>query len=200
MSNGITHSIQFTEKLIHKFQEQLGPAVLKIAEEVNPLKERQEWLSNIQEDPINTYIKNMRFLVNFLEKLSLIYGDQIEKTTSDLVAQEENQRWSCARKQLTDHSVESFIKEAWEPLRPLGFVFEVHKRSDGAQIHCTSCPIHQLSHLIGGAKWLAILECNKDLHNIGAFNSKIGMKRTKTLMKGDTHCDHYYHSLHPNEA
>jgi hypothetical protein len=196
MSNGIVHSIQFTEKLINSLHQQLGSDVLMIAEEVTPCNERQGWPALLAEDPINTYIKNMRFLVNFLEKLSHTYGEQIEKLTSELVAAEEHYRWGCVREQLSDHSIDSFIQAAWEPLRPVGFVFEVHKKPDGAQIHCTSCPIHELSKLIGGAKWLAILECNKDLHNIGAFNSKLSMKRTKTLMKGDSHCDHYY--IHRN--
>jgi predicted ArsR family transcriptional regulator len=194
MSNGIAHSIQFTEKLVEVMEAQFGSTISSIAEEITPSKERKEWQSCMKEDPINTYIKNMQFLVVFLERLRSEYGDQIAHITSDLVAKEEHLRWCSARQEVADHSIDGFIHAAWEPLRALGFMFEVNKKVDGAQIHCTSCPIHQLSKMIGGAKWLAILECNKDLHNVEAFNSKIGMKRTKTLMKGDSHCDHYYYN------
>lgn len=194
MSNGIAHSIQFTEKLVEVMEAQFGSIISAIAEEITPSKERKEWQSCMKEDPINTYIKNMQFLVVFLEKLRSEYGDQISQITSDLVAKEEHLRWCSARQEIEDHSIDGFIHAAWEPLRSLGFVFEVNKKEDGAQIHCTSCPIHQLSKMIGGAKWLAILECNKDLHNVEAFNPKIGMRRTKTLMKGDSHCDHYYYN------
>ena len=106
---------------------------------------------------------------------------------------EEQIRWCAVAKQEQDHSIEQFIRLVWEPLIPLGFKFTTEKRADGTQLHCTACPIHELSKVIGGAEWLTLLECNKDLHNVQGFNPKIGFTRTKTLIKGDSHCNHFYY-------
>ncbi|ARG98338.1 L-2-amino-thiazoline-4-carboxylic acid hydrolase [Legionella micdadei] len=193
MSHGILHSIQFTAKLIQELENEFGTKVGELAETIAPKAEREQWLNCKPEDAVNTYIKNMHFTVNLLEQLKQEYGEKIAELTSALVACEEQIRWSNAAAKEDDHSIDHFIRMVWEPLAPLGFKFTVEKRAEGSQLHCTSCPIHELSKMIGGAEWLAILECNKDLHNVKGFNPNIGFKRTKTLMKGDSHCDHFYY-------
>ena len=194
MSNGIVHSILFTEALVDEMEIHFGESAVKLAEEITPQKERQQLQSLVQEDPKNAYIKNMQFLIHYLDRLESLYGEKIAQITRELVKKQEHGRWCAVRKETDDHSVKGFIDTAWEPLRALGFAFDVNEKPDGMQINCTACPVHQLSKMIGGAKWLAILECDKDLYNIEAFNPNIKMRRTKTLMKGDTHCDHYYSS------
>ncbi|KTD37467.1 hypothetical protein Lnau_0657 [Legionella nautarum] len=195
MSHGIIHSIKFSTKLTEVLTQEFGSRVEELAEAIFPQSEREQWLNCKPEELINTYIKNMQFTVNLLTQLSQAHGEKVAEITSQLMAQEEQTRWCNAAKEINDHSIENFIRIVWEPLAALGFKFSVEKRDGGMQLHCTSCPIHDLSKMIGGAKWLAILECNKDLHNVKGFNPNIGFKRTKTLMNGDSHCDHFYYSL-----
>jgi predicted ArsR family transcriptional regulator len=193
MSHGIVQSIKFSTKLVDAMANLLGPRVIDVADKLVPKEEREQWLNCKQGEAVNTYIKNMRFTTSFLETLKHEHGSKIAEITSDLMSKEEHIRWCSVAKQVEDHSIENFIRLVWEPLIPLGFKFTVEKREDGTQLHCSSCPIHELSKVIGGAEWLAILECNKDLHNVAGFNSNIGFKRTQTLIKGDSHCDHFYY-------
>lgn len=193
MSQGIVHSIMFTTKLIIEMEKQLDMRVGDIAEALVSREQRLNWLTITSENAVETYIKNMQFTVHFLEALKQQYGQRVVDITNELVAQEEEMRWSAVAQYQDEHSIEQFMQLVWEPLKALGFQFTTEKRSNGTQLHCTSCPIHELSKVIGGAEWLAILECNKDLHNVKGFNPKIGFSRTKTLIKGDSHCDHFYY-------
>lgn len=193
MSDGILQSIKYSSKLVDTMGSLLGPTAAEMAEKITTKEERQKWqVITSKEDAVSMYIKNMKFTVTYLETLKQSYGDRVAEIASELIAQDEQIRWCHATEQTDDHSIENFIRLVWEPLRPIGFEFTLEKRDEGTQLHCSRCPIHELSKMIGGADWLAILECNKDLHNIKAFNPNIGFKRTKTLMKGDSHCDHYY--------
>jgi predicted ArsR family transcriptional regulator len=192
MSHGIEQSIRFTVKLIATMEQEFGPSVLDLANSIATAETRASWVQITAENAIDTYIKNMQFTVNFLEGLKQQFGARIAEMTSQLISEEEQVRWCAVAKQQQDHSIEQFIRLVWEPLIPLGFQFTTEKRADGIQLHCTSCPIHELSKAIGGAEWLALLECDKDLHNVKGFNPKIGFSRTKTLMKGDSHCNHFY--------
>ena len=195
MSHGIVQSIMFTNKLIAKMEQQFGASVSDIANGIVPQEERQNWSNINPENAVDTYVKNMQFTIHFLEALKQQYGSMIVEITTQLLSTEEQIRWCAVAKQEQDHSIEQFIRLVWEPLIPLGFKFTTEKRADGIQLHCTSCPIHELSKAIGGAEWLALLECNKDLHNVQGFNPNIGFTRTKTLMKGDSHCNHFYYDL-----
>ena len=193
MSHGIAQSIMFTAKLIAEMEKEFGPSVIERSNGIVPQDQRQTWLNITAENAVDTYIKNMQFTVNFLESLKNEHGLRVAEITSELMSQEEQIRWCAVAKQEQDHSIEQFIRLVWEPLIPLGFKFTTEKRADGTQLHCTACPIHELSKVIGGAEWLTLLECNKDLHNVQGFNPKIGFTRTKTLIKGDSHCNHFYY-------
>lgn len=193
MSHGIVQSIMFTGKLIAQMEKEFGPSVIELSNGIVPQDQRQTWLDITAENAVDTYIKNMQFTVNLLETLKKEHGQRVAEITSELMSQEEQIRWCAVAKQEQDHSIEQFIRLVWEPLIPLGFKFTKEKRADGTQLHCTACPIHELSKVIGGAEWLTLLECNKDLHNVQGFNPKIGFTRTKTLMKGDSHCNHFYY-------
>ena len=193
MSHGIAQSIMFTAKLIAEMEKEFGPSVIERSNGIVPQDQRQTWLNITAENAVDTYIKNMQFTVNFLESLKNEHGLRVAEITSELMSQEEQIRWCAVAKHEQDHSIEQFIRLVWEPLIPLGFKFTTEKRADGTQLHCTACPIHELSKVIGGAEWLTLLECNKDLHNVQGFNPKIGFTRTKTLIKGDSHCNHFYY-------
>lgn len=192
MSHGIAQSIMFTGKLIAAMEQEFGPSVLDIANGIAAQDQRYAWLNITAENAIDSYIKNMQFTVNLLETLKQDHGIRVAEITSALMSKEEHIRWCAVAEKESEHSIEQFIRLVWEPLIPLGFEFTTEQRDGGTQLHCTSCPIHELSKVIGGADWLALLECNKDLHNVQGFNPKIGFTRTKTLMKGDSHCNHFY--------
>lgn len=90
-------------------------------------------------------------------------------------------------------SIEALISLLWEPLRTKGYEFSVIHSEAGVQMKCTVCPWARLYRNLGGADWGYRLHCAVDEDLVEGFNSKIGFKRTKTLMAGDEYCDHFYY-------
>ncbi|MCH9757169.1 MAG: L-2-amino-thiazoline-4-carboxylic acid hydrolase [Gammaproteobacteria bacterium] len=197
MSHGIIQSLYFTEKLLTVMESRLGDEVMHISDQIVPKDTRMEWQNMDfstapQEALIQQYIRNMQFTVTVLEALKEKFGSIIEEIARLTVAETETARWTAVAQKETNHSLEQFTKCVWEPLPALGFEFTETSTTDSVQMRCTKCPIHDLSKMIGGAHWLSILECGKDLHSAKAFNPSIQFTRTKTLMKGDSHCNHTY--------
>ncbi len=66
------------------------------------------------------------------------------------------------------------------------------RTSEGIQLHCTRCPIHELARELDALEWGYALHCAQDPHIIAGFNPAIGFRQTRWLMRGDDCCDHFY--------
>ena len=86
------------------------------------------------------------------------------------------------------------IKLLWEPLKNEGFQYEIiGKTETGVQLKCTYCPIVDLVKYCGITKEALQMFCQNDFYITEGFNSKIVLKRTKTLMEEHDCCDHFYY-------
>jgi predicted ArsR family transcriptional regulator len=92
-----------------------------------------------------------------------------------------------------ERSIEDLITIVWEPLRKQGLEFTMERTAKEVQMKCTKCPVADLYKQAGGTEWGYHLYCAADNHIAEAFNSKIGFRRTKTLMEGHDCCDHFYY-------
>jgi hypothetical protein len=92
-----------------------------------------------------------------------------------------------------ERSIEDLLNIIWEPLRKQGLEFSMERTEMGVQMKCTKCPVADLYKQAGGTEWGYHLYCAADKHIVEAFNSKIGFRRTKTLMEGHDCCDHFYY-------
>lgn len=119
-------------------------------------------------------------------------GAQVAGAVDDLVAQDVRAEWAERAAREGSNTIDDLIRLLWEPLRAQGFEFTHEKTPDGVQMRCTRCPLADIAREINGAAWMFKLTCATDEHSTAGFNPKIGFRRTKTLMEGDDHCDHFY--------
>lgn len=135
---------------------------------------------------------------HYREKIALLtalrdrFGPEVLAVVDEVTAERAQRYGGLIAQRAGGSSIEDFIRLLWEPDRANGLEYTVERRPDGVQIHCTRCPMHELACAIGGAEWLYRLVCAADPYIVRGFNPQIGFRRTKTLMAGDDHCDHFY--------
>lgn len=185
-------SIQFIMELVDVLTERFGSEISDIANHIVSDEGRRHWAQVDPQKRTDTYIRKTQFTIKLLDTLKIQYGSEIAEVVKDLVAKEEHRHWTWIARQEESHTIDDFIHLLWDPLPSIGFEFAVKQQEDGTQMDCRHCPISDLAQAIGGTEWLYIIECGRDLHNVSAFNPKIGFRRTKTLMEGHDSCDHFY--------
>jgi predicted ArsR family transcriptional regulator len=91
-----------------------------------------------------------------------------------------------------ENDIANLVKLLWEPLKE-EFKYTIEQKNEGTQIYCSHCPLATLAKELNFTKWGYDYYCSSDEWIVEGFNSKIGFKRTKTLMEGDDCCDHFYY-------
>jgi hypothetical protein len=90
------------------------------------------------------------------------------------------------------NDIQGLVNFLWEPLREEGFEFTYEQKGAGYQFTVTRCPVAEIAKAHQLEKWGYIFHCMGDEAICEGYNSRIAFKRTKTLMEGDDHCDHFY--------
>ena len=172
------------------------------------LAEQVGWLDDIFTSPENNKLFNDENLIQIQSKLnnkwktenrlSLIkklckeYGEESVISVLDRIIFENCKRnWTNEGKVRTN-SINNFINILWEPLKESGFLFSYETIGNITQFKVTKCPMYNLAKQINATKWFYHLVCLTDEPSIIGFNNKIEFKRTKTLMQGNSYCDHCY--------
>jgi hypothetical protein len=89
--------------------------------------------------------------------------------------------------------IEDFVRVLWkEILKDQGYNISIRSDNKTTNLCITKCPIFELAEETGMHEWLYHLACHTDFYNTPAFNKNIGLKRTKTLIKGNECCNHQY--------
>ncbi len=148
-------------------------------------------------DVLSQYWKEPNIIERF-SGLHMKYGDKFTECLEMIVAVNMRQLWTEFSKIEESHTIDDLISLLWEPLSDK-LEFTMEKLDNGVQMHCTSCFFADIGKKIDGAKWLHCLLCSGDPHIVEAFNPKIGLRITKTLMQGDDCCDHFYFLKNENE-
>ena len=134
--------------------------------------------------------------IDLFNSLSERFGeDVLARVMEKVVAGHIRAEWAELGAGQPERDIDNLIRLVWGPLPAAGFELHVEKRPEGTQIHCTRCPHAELGRQINGSRWLYHLVCSGDPHMTAGFNPRIGFRRTQTLMKGHTCCDHFYFLL-----
>lgn len=101
--------------------------------------------------------------------------------------------WKGIAEKNESNSIETLIKNLWEPLRSEGWEYEIEETVAGFQMKCTCCPLYDLAKYCGITEEAFYMFCETDKYIAEGFNPNIGLKMTKTLMQGHDCCDHFYY-------
>ena len=136
---------------------------------------------------------HMQDKVDLFEGFHKEFGDDVFRIIEKVESDRGFEQGQMLARQSDDHSIVSLIRMVWEPLRTKGFEFTIEKLDDGFQMRCTRCPVFEMAKQCGATQWFFHHTCLTDAHVARGFNLHIGMKRTQTLMQGNTVCDHFYY-------
>ena len=188
-------SLLFTQKLVDVFTRRFGVSVAGAAEKIVPVETRRAWAEASPDERLNIYMAKSQFEIRFLDEMEKAHGEPVAAMVSDLVAEDEFNKWKGIAEKEKSRTLDDFFRLLWVPLPFMGFEYTVEKRDNGIDAAVTRCPLHEMSKHTGGEKWLYLLACERDFHNARGFNPAIGLKRNKTLMQGDAACEFHYRMI-----
>jgi predicted ArsR family transcriptional regulator len=137
--------------------------------------------------------RNLEEKAALLNALKQRFGSDVINVVARVVAEQTRQEWAEIARKEERNSIDELIQLAWEPLHAVGYEFTIDHRHDGVQVHCTVCPIYNMTRELGIVEWGYHFHCSKDPQVVEGFNPNIGFRRTKTLMEGYDCCDHFYY-------
>jgi predicted ArsR family transcriptional regulator len=155
-------------------------------------------MPNTMSDALNPKFRRevgdgFREKVLLLKPLKERFGEAVLGVVREAVARRTRELWAGLAAQEPDNRPETLVDLLWNRLcAPLGFQFSQERTSQGIQLHCTRCPIHELARELDALEWGYALHCAQDPHIIAGFNPAIGFRQTRWLMRGDDCCDHFY--------
>lgn len=141
-------------------------------------------------------IKEHHFVekVHILRKLQEKYGDAVVETAMSTLEENVREEWQTIGEMHGKNDIDELIQVVWEHFgKSGGFEFQIEEQKDGVQVYCTKCPLAEMARTIGEPEWGYRFYCATDPIMVEAFNPNIGFKRTKTLMEGYEHCNHFYY-------
>ena len=152
----------------------------------------QELLSSLTEKLKRSDRWHNREKIILLDALKDRFGSEVVTVVDEVVAKRAHRYGSMISQREGVDSLADFIQLFWEQEQGGGLNFSIEQLSEGVQIYCTACPMYDLACEINSREWMYHLICAADPYIVDGFNPKIGFRRTKTLMKGDDCCNHFY--------
>jgi predicted ArsR family transcriptional regulator len=126
------------------------------------------------------------------------FGEEVYRVIVESKAEETREQYRKLAEQFGDDSIESYVKNIWEPLSSQGFELTIEKTETGYRQCLTKCPIYDIAKRNGTTEESYYLCCANDPYMAEGFNPNIGFKRTKTLMQGHDCCNNeLYHKNKP---
>jgi len=161
----------------------------------------------------NSEVKQLKELVFQKEQLLLIsraglaqtlverFGEEAEEVIKRFV-KDGAREWAAGvaetdRRADRKNDFQGLMNFLWEPLRQEGFEFTCDQNELGFQLNVTRCPVAEIAKAHRLEKWGFIFHCMGDETICEGYNPAIAFRRTKTLMEGDDHCDHFYYYREP---
>jgi predicted ArsR family transcriptional regulator len=122
------------------------------------------------------------------------FGEEVYKVIVESKAEELRAQYKKLAEEFGDNSIESYVKNIWEPLSSNGFELTIEKTDSGYRQNLTKCPIYDAAKRNGITEEAYYLCCANDPDMAEGFNPNIGFRRTKTLMLGHDCCNNelYY--------
>lgn len=131
--------------------------------------------------------------LNLLRDLAAKFGEPAVCSTIDRIVSTNCRRdWEQIGREDGDNSFERFYAKLWAPLPAMGFEFTRERTGDEVRFNVTRCPVAELARRLSAENWFYHLLCLTDEPAVTGFNRNIRFTRTRTLMQGDSCCDHCY--------
>lgn len=130
--------------------------------------------------------------ISLLDSLEDSYGDSVRSALNKFLPEKTVLDWIEIGKSKNDNSLQSFIDTLWTPMKENGFDYTLTEVDRTYKFECTKCPMADLAKEIEGEKWIFELACMSDYYMVEGFNPNIMFKRDKTLITGDSCCNHFY--------
>jgi hypothetical protein len=138
--------------------------------------------------------KHLLDTVRMLEAFKERFGSEILEVVDKLTAERSRKEGEELAKSLGSNTIQDIIKELWVAGLPLGLEYTSEKLENGMQMKCTRCYIYETARKLGITEWAYHLFCVGDPYFVEGFNPKMGFSRTKSLMEGHDHCNHYFYT------
>lgn len=122
------------------------------------------------------------------------YGELAQATVSRFLEFHIRRDWAETglREAHEGTEVDDFIRLLWNPLEDVGFEYTSAGDATDRRFCVTRCPVRDAAVATGMQSWMYALACATDLPSATSFSPHIEFRRTRTLMQGDTSCDHRY--------
>jgi hypothetical protein len=151
---------------------------------------------NYSTDELNNQLslqnkKHFQDTVSMLKILKDRFGPEVLDVVAASTAERSWKEGEELARELGSNSIEDIIRSLWVSGIPLGLEYTSEEVEDGIQMKCTRCYIHDMAKELGLTDWAYLLFCVGDPYFMEGFNPDIGFTRTKSLMEGHDHCNHY---------
>jgi predicted ArsR family transcriptional regulator len=156
-------------------------------------RQREAEIDSLKKTIKDLHLMHTQQKIALLNALKDTYGSEVYHIIERANGKACRETYQKMNQSTGEQSIDDLIHAIWEPLRNQGLEFSMDRTSDGVQMKCTKCPIADLYKQANGTEWGYHLYCAADQHIVDAFNPKIGLRRTKTLMEGHDSCDHFYY-------
>jgi len=170
---------------------ELTPELEKMVEE--RVKEKEKETQERFEEVLLTQIGYM------LKLMKDRFGEEAYDVIVEANRERVKEAWRIKAEEHGDNSIESLIKLLWEPLPKEEFNYTMEKTDTGVQMICTKCPGAEKALRLGVGEQNYYLFCKNDWFIAEGFNPNIGFTMTKTLMRGDDCCNHFYYYKDKNK-
>ncbi len=128
-----------------------------------------------------------------LNGLREAFGAQVEEIVRSNRAKRIEMEWREIAETHGRNDIQGMKDTLWKWVLDEGIEYEVTDTEAGTQFKVTRCPFAEMAKELDTADWGFICYCEDDPPMVAGFNPQMGFRRTKTLMQGDTYCDHFYY-------
>ncbi|MCE1187913.1 MAG: L-2-amino-thiazoline-4-carboxylic acid hydrolase [Ignavibacteria bacterium] len=161
-------------------------------QQIEDLQNQVNYLKNLLHEQS---VMSARQQITMYNALRSKYGDEVDSLIKQAHGNANKQAFCQIAKSLQHQTIEDLISVLWEPGLKMGFEYSMENKDNGIQMHCTACPFAELYRSQNAPDLGYLLFCQPDYDIVEGFNPKMGFRRTKTLMEGDSHCDHFYYMI-----
>jgi hypothetical protein len=135
---------------------------------------------------------NIEAIVSMLRSMRNLYGEKVINVASVAYLSTMRQRWKKIGEESEKKDIVELYNKLWENSRSLFSYDVLHKDDDSLDLKVNSCFWAEEFRRLNASDIGFELCCMADFYIVEGFNPTIEYKRTKTLMKGDSYCDHHY--------
>jgi hypothetical protein len=135
---------------------------------------------------------NIENIVAMLRPMQSLHGENVIKLASVAYLSLIRQRWKRIGDESGNRSMSELFSRLWETSKSLFSYEVVQKDENSLLLVVSSCFWADEFRRLGAPEIGYELCCMADFYITEGFNPSIIYSRDKTIMRGDSYCDHHY--------